>query len=222
MTQLKELMDIIGKKRFITLMVLLVIAGGLGFLWQQVLIPAGEDIEREKQTIESDRSRLQRELVELPVRYKTLLENEARYDALMQTDFISSQDRLSARSRINAVREASNLRGMTYAIAPLERVTDQSTQGLEGQLVRSRISVTMQGLSDIEMRDFVQNMQADFGGLIILRDAEFKREKEFSTDSLKELSEGKLTHFVSGKVTLEWYSIIPPVTTATPSEGAGQ
>lgn len=221
MTQLQELIDIIGKKRFITLVTMLLVVGGLAFLWQQILLPAGEDIEREKQTIESDRSRMQRELVDMPIRYKTLQDNEKRYDDLLKGDFISLQDRLGARARIDAVREASSLWGMTYAIAPLERITDQTTQGLEGQLVRSRLTVSMQGLSDIEMRDFIRNMQHDFGGLVILRGAEFKREKDVSVENLQALAEGKSSNFVSGKVTLEWYSVTPPVTNAA-TEGAMQ
>lgn len=222
MKQLQEIIDIIGKQRFIILAALLVITGGLVFTWQQILLPHSEEIDRENKTIESDRARLQAELVELPIRYKTLKENEAKYDELIQSSFISSQDRITARPRIDTIRVESALRGMTYSIAPLEKITDQNTQGLDGQLVRSKISVSMQGLSDVEMRDFVENMQEDFGGLILLRSAEYKLEKPLNAENLKALSNGSLTHFVSGKVALEWYSILPVVANPVPADGGPQ
>lgn len=219
MKQLQEIIDLIGKQRFIVLAVMLAIAVSATFMWQQVLLPASEEIERENKTIESDRARLQSELIELPVRYKTLKENEARYDELIQSSFISTQDRISARARMSSIREAAGLRDMTYSISPIEKMTTQSAQGLDGELVRSKISVTMKGLSDIEMREFVDVMREDFGGLILLRSAEFKLEKPITPENLKKLVSGENIEFVSGKVSLEWYSILPAL--VNPAQDSG-
>lgn len=210
MKQLQEIMDLIGKKRFIGLVVLLVITGAMGFLWQQMLLPQSEEIEREKKTIESDRSRLQTELVQLPIRYAELKANEAKYEELIQSSFVSSQDRISARTRIEGIRANSLVRGLNYTISPQEKVTHPNEQRIEGTLVRSTINVTLQGLSDMEMRDFIENMQEDFGGLVLLRSVEYKLDKPFSSENLKTLSDNKVLNFVTGKIVLHWYTIVPP------------
>lgn len=214
MKQLEDIILLIGKTRFIRLVIAIAAALILVFLWQQVIVPASEEIERENQTIASERSRLQRELVDMPVRYKTLKENESRYEELMQGSFISSQDRISARTRVEGLRLRAGLQDMSYTIAPLETITDQSTQGVESAFVRSKVSLTMRGVTDIEMRDFIDLMREDFGGLVILRSLDLRRDQDFTPENLKRLSRGDKVDFVSGKADLEWYSVLPAVTEA--------
>lgn len=209
MTQIQDIITLIGKKRFIYLGVAIIVAVILIGLWQQVILPASEEIERESQTIASERARLQRELTDIPVRYKTLRDNEYRYEALMQGSFISSQDRISARRRLEGIRLRSGMQDVSYSIAPIEVMAEQSTQGIDGDFVRSKISVTMKGIDDLEMRDFIDLMRQDFGGLVILRSAEFKQENQLTAENLQKLSRGEKIDFVSGKADLEWYSVIP-------------
>lgn len=209
MKQLHDIMVLIGRKRLVILLVVLAIAAILGGVWQKVMLPRSEAGANEKSAIDSERSRLQRELEALPIKYQELLDNERKYEELLKSSFVSTQDRIAARARIDAVRVAAGLRGISYTIAPVENAKHPEQDGVDGTLSLSRIKVEMRGLSDIEMRDFIHSMRRDFGGLVTLRAIEFKREKPLTQDNLEQLKNGKPVDFILGKADFDWYTIIP-------------
>lgn len=219
MKQLQDIMTLIGKKRFIMLIAVAIIAGGLGGLWQKVMLPRAETAKNEKSTIDAERSRLQREMEELPLKYKELQENEAKYDALMKTSFVSPQDRIAARARMDVIRREAGLRGINYTIAPQEVVAHPESQNIDGTFVRSAIKVDLKGLSDIEMRDFMQRMHTNFGGLVLLKKTEMKLEKPLSKETLRQLQDKTPVDFVTGKADFEWYTIVPKPAEEQPAEG---
>jgi len=206
MTKLKELIQIIGKKRSIFLGVLLVFTILLAGIWQKWTDPQHEDLLKEKSTVEADRTRLQREKTELPIKYKELKENEARYEAILNTGFMTNQDRIVARSDIEAIRMRTGLRGISYNISPQESVTD--AQAGDYNVVRTKIDFEMKGLTDLEMRDFVDRMTKDFRGIVALKELLLKRENDVTDSKLMELTNKRAVDFTTGKARFEWYTII--------------
>lgn len=215
MRQIKEFMTLVGRKRFIMLVIMLGLAGGLAALWQKYLLPQNQILTGERASIEGERNRLQQEILELPAKYQKLKENESTYNTLKEKGLMLDQDRIEARSRLDRLRTIAGLRGIQYNIEPQEIVTHSNDYAMYYDVIRSRITVGFKGLTDIEMRDFIEKMNTDFSGLVLLKSAEFERDAALTPENLMQLSMKTPVDFVIGKAAFEWYSVIEKPKDAT-------
>lgn len=209
MNQLQELMSAVGRKRFIILAVLAVICAGLGFTWQKILLPKHTELTSEIARVQSERSKLQKEITELPIQHALLEETEKRYTILKDRGFFVNQDRIVARTRMDTVRAASKLHGISYKIEPQKKVENSTFTSTTDEVVLSEVSVEMRGLTDAEALNFIERMQTEFSGLVVLKEVELKRENEVTPENLQKISKGESFDFITGKASFDWYSIIP-------------
>lgn len=207
MKQIKEFMQIIGAKRFMFLVVLLGFTLLLAGVWKEVMQPQYERANSRKVAVEAERNRLQREIVDLPVRYKELSENEIKYKKILGTGFLTGQDRIVARADMDAIRMRTGVRAISYSIAPQEIVPHPESANAGGDVIRTKISVDMRGLTDLEMRDFIRRMQTGFRGIVVTKTLAFKKDLDPEEDRLRDLTNKKAVDFVSGRIEFEWYTV---------------
>mgnify|MGYP000373140667 CR=1 FL=1 len=221
MTKLKEFIAMVGRQRFTFLTLMLMFVVGVTVTWQQYLLPQNKSLQSEKNVADSDRLRLVRDIRELPDKYAKLIDNEKRFDGLVEKGFFKDQDRITARIKLDELRTLAGLRGITYDIKPQEKVDHPQSYALNKELVRSNMNVSFKGLTDLEMRDFIQKVTRDFNGLVIVEKVSFERADELDMQHLASLSKQELVDFVSGSADFYWYSIIEkPADPATPQEQA--
>lgn len=210
--QLRELVTMVGRKRFIALTVMIVLCGGLGAAWQKYFQPQFDQLTAEKNSVQSDRMRLQQDIRDLPGKYDGLKANEARYDVLNALGFTKDQDRIIARQNMDNLRVETGVRGLDYNIAPQEKVDHAQSYALNMDLVRSEIKIKMKGLSDIEMRDFVERIQKNFGGLVVAEQFKLARKEPLNEANLTRLSQKIPADFAESEATLKWYNLVPKET----------
>lgn len=209
MRKLKKLISLLGRTRFVMLIVLIALNGVLAAAWQKIYLPKHQALTQQKSTVDSTRNRLQQEIVALPERFDILKKNDDRYIQLEESGLFQVQDRIEARARMESIRTRAGLRGIDYAISPQENVFIRDDHVLEGVLVRSNIEVDVKGLTDFEMRDFITRMNKDFSGLVVTKTVKLSLGRKLDEDSLRELGSKTPIDFVKGKVSFAWYSILP-------------
>lgn len=207
--QLRELIMTVGRKRFIALTVLIVICGVLGAAWQQWFIPQFESLTHEKNSVESDRSRLQRDIHDLPDKYKLLQANEVRYDELAAMGFTKQQDRIQARLNMDKLRMLTGVRGVAYDISSQQTIKHDQSYALNMNLVSSDTKVRLKGLSDVEIRDFIERIQEVYGGLLIADKVVLERKEELNEANLTRLTTKIPVDFVEGEAVFHWYNLVP-------------
>jgi hypothetical protein len=208
MSGYSQLTAMIGKRRFFILVVLLVVTGIITYAWQKILLPQNQILLMEQQQMDGERMRLQREIRELPDKYAKLTALEKRFEALKERGFINSQDRITARSRLDTLRTEAGLRGIQYNIKPQEKVDYPESYALSRILVRSNLDFDFKGLTDLEMRDFIAMIQNNFSGLVILQNFSLERGQDLNETNLQSLSLKQPVDFVTGKASFLWYSLI--------------
>ena len=208
MTRIKELIGLMGRKRFIILIIALALTGAMGYAWQYYLVPQNETLTREKSSVESALNSLRAEIEGLPAKYADLAEKEARYTMLQEKGFTQDQDRISARERLDRLRVESGLRGIQYNINPQTVVSHPEDYMMAHNIVQSEINVGLKGLTDLEMREFINKMTSQFSGLVVFRAAEFKRESPVTPENLARLSNKMPVDFVTGTASFTWYSLV--------------
>lgn len=207
--QVRELVTMVGRKRFMALAVLIIIGGVLGGAWQKWFIPQFEQLTTEKNSVQSDRSRLQQDIRDLPSKYAELHANEDRYDKLVTGGFTSQQDRILARTNMDNLRVETGVRGLTYDISPQEKIDHPQSYALNMDLAKSEIKVKLKGLSDIEMRDFIERIQQNFSGLVVADRLMLTHKEELNETNLTQLSKKIPVDFVEGEATFKWYNLVP-------------
>lgn len=222
MKELKELISAIGQKRFIILVILLAINAGLGGLWQKVLLPQKDALTNEMAAVQSERNKLQQEITELPVKHALLEANEKRYQSLKDNGMFNPQDRIEARTKVDLLREESGLRGINYQIEAQEVLQNNLLTTPDQEIIRSKMSIEMSALSDVEALGFIEKMKTEFSGLVIVNDIKLERGEEVTYENLSKLTRGEAIDFIKGKAEFVWYSIVPKPVNAGAATGAPQ
>jgi hypothetical protein len=208
MIKIKELMALVGHKRFFILVVMLGLVGLMGYMWVYILSPQHVTLTAERDSVDADRIRLQQEIAQLPDKYKALIESETRLNQYVAKGYYAEQDRILARARLDELRVLSGLRGISYDISPQENVEHPQSYAMNKQVVRSKIEIEFKGLSDLEMRDFIRQVETLFSGLVIVEDVNFELSAALDQQNLENLSKKIPVDFVKGKATFYWYSVI--------------
>ncbi len=215
MRKLREFIALVGFKRFVVLVFLVVVTTTIAAFWHFQMKPQNLILLSEKNVADGDRKRLQADIRDLPDKYAKLVANEARFDVLAQRGFFAEQDRINARTRLDTLRSTAGLRGISYDIKPQEKVDHPQSYALNKELVRSSMSVEFKGLTDLEMRDFIKKMQNDFSGLVVVEKVEFEPKDELNSTNLRKLSQQELVDFITGTASFYWYSIIDKAVSPT-------
>lgn len=216
MKQLQEIMSAIGRKRFVLLVILAAICLGLAGIWQKVLLPQHQQLSAELTQVQSARNQLRTEINELPGKHAILEANENRYTTLRDRGFFLNQDRIEARARMIILRQEADIYGITYKIEPIEQLEDNSFVSETDQIVMSKIEVELRSVTDLEALDFVERMQQEFSGLVVLKELTLERADDaVSPENLQKLSKGEAVELVKGKASFDWYSIIPKASTVS-------
>jgi hypothetical protein len=209
MKKIQELMSAIGRKRAIFLFALLILDGGMLFVWQNLLLPQQEDLTSQQNRLQSGYSQLQTQLKELPAKQVLLHKNDDQYAVLEKQGLFMPQDRIEARTRMQQIRQESGLRNISYKIEPQTEIVKPEVSATNNQLVMSRISVDLHGLTDHEVYNFLDKMQADFKGLVLLKNFSMTKAYEVTPYYLGQLQHGVPTDFVTAQINYEWYNISP-------------
>lgn len=208
MIKLKEMIAMVGRKRFFILAILLGLTALLLGLWLYVLVPKSDELLILRNSADAERMSLQLSIRELPDKYKKLVNDENRFETLKAHGLMEQQDRILARARLDALRTEAGLRGIGYDIAPQEKVEDAALQGQNKEIVKSEMRFTFKGLTDLEMRDFISKLEQNFNGVIVTKSVLFKRGQELNASSLASLIQRQPVDFVTGEAAFTWYSLI--------------
>ena len=216
--QINELITTVGRKRFTALAVLAVVCAVLGGAWLKWFQPQFDQMTAEKSSVEGDRQRLQQDIRDLPSKYEVLKANEARYDLLNAQGFTRQQDRIEARRNMDTLSLQTGVRGLTYDIAPQVKVEHPQSYALNMDVVKSEIKVKLKGLSDVEMRDFLERIQQHFAGLVVADALTLARKEDLNEANLSRLSLRTPVDFADGEATLKWYNLVPKETNSNAPE----
>lgn len=208
-----NLVHIIGIQRFAKLIILLVINGLLAAGIYYYVMPETEVATKEFKTVKNEVIRLRNDINTIEIRLAELKENEKQYDRLVKRGFISDQDRLDIRSSIDDMRERSGVKTLTYNIQPIEYVeNDQSYALVDHDLIKSKVSVDVTALLDLEVLALQAMFNDEFPGQTILEEVTYERSNPITQENLVKIGNGENIDFMRGKLNFSWYSLSPKVT----------
>ncbi len=150
--------------------------------------------------------------VSLHVQMKDISAREARdvverrkFEELEKVGFLGQQNRLQAARLLEKLRIQYRVSGLEYQIEPVQTLSVLRQPENSGVMMSvSKISLSMRGFLDGDLRDFAMAVKRSFPGHITLTAMEMTKLTQLDNELLVKISRGGGTELVGGTVEMQW------------------
>jgi len=202
----------IGFKRLASITVLLILAGILYVFYYHSLKPDLAESQQELKKVRTSISETRNNLAEIKNALESYENKKDDFQALVdQVDFFNPQDRVDARQKLNAMKEASGLNSAVYSILPAEIITDERAKEASYNLIITRIELQLEALEENDIFRFLYLLNYGFPGFITVEEILIAREADVTQPVLRQIgASGKpLPTLVSARIVASWRTMTP-------------
>lgn len=201
------------------ILALLAFAGGGGYLVYDYVIPEREQVERQLATTKSavqakydEVARMKEEFVLLQSQLRTFKDLEAR-------GFFNDQDRATA---IENFSKLSTRVGILKAKLKFDAgaIVPNDMADLASQIVvKSRGTVDIESLDDVDVYSLVKFMQERFPGSVDITKVSLERAETLNAAMLRQIGSGKPVPMIKGDFEFDWRTMTSNNSTAPAAGG---
>lgn len=203
------MIKVLGVKRVLTLMILLLVnmalAGGL----YGVLIPQTEKTERDLRVARAAVQTRRTEIQTLQTEYQQIQEQKNLFGDLDKARFFTTQDRVEARRMIEAIQAESNVLSAKYSIGAAEVIEDPVASIADHVIMRSPVSVKVDALDDADIYNFIYWIENAFPGQAAVSSLKVERTLDIDEVSLRQIGNSIPTVLVTADVVFDWNTMVP-------------
>lgn len=204
------MIKLIGRKRFLILVVVAminIILAAFLFLW---INPSSQDAEMQLNSLTAQISTLQNDITTVKDQIQRTRDNIPYFEQLKQIGFFDSQDRFEAERVIQRIQARSGIQKASFAIDELQDVRDDLATQAKYRLVRSNIEISnFNSYDDLEVYKLIFYMNNNFPGHTRLTELTMSRPLDITVQDLQEINDPeKNKFFVKGSANFEWYTMI--------------
>jgi hypothetical protein len=203
------MIKIIGTQRIFMLAVMLGVNAFMAAAVYLYFIPQNVRIEGELRQVKADIVSKQNETERLQTEYRLIQEQRNHFEDLKATGFLSQQDRVTARERMEAIRAYSRVLLADYNILPVA-VEESTYAALSNQVIlNSAVNARIDALDDTDIYSFIYWLENGFPGQVMVNTVEIRRENEVNDVTLRQIGNGVPVVMVRGAVDFEWRTMSP-------------
>lgn len=127
------------------------------------------------------------------------------FETLERVGFLGQQNRLEAARLLEKLRIQHRISGLEYQIEPVQMLSILRQPENEGVIMSvSKISLSMRGFLDGDLRDFTMAVKRGLPGHITLTAMEMTKLTPLDNELLVEISRGGGTELVGGTAEMQW------------------
>jgi hypothetical protein len=209
------MISILGIKRVIGILVLLLLNAALAAAVYTYLAPQSESMEREARQLRGQVSMKLADSDKLRLEHQQIQEQKTRFEDLTAAGFFSDQNKVLARTKIEAVQKYSGVLSAAYNISPATTSTGKITEGTNHLMLDTPVSLTIEAMDDVDFFNFIYWVENGFPGHISVSNVSFERTLDINDVTLRQIGSGIETTLVKGKVSFNWRTLIPNPAAAT-------
>ncbi len=203
------MIEVIGLKRLIILVSLLLFNAALAASTYLYVIPESTDAEMKLKNVEKRVSRARNDLGKMQVEFDILEKQQDRFDALKKSGYFSTQVRSDAKELFKKIRGKS---GVVSAVVNLGRgLTSDSfgVQKVKYKVLTSVIEVEIQAFDDADIYKYIALLKNEFPGDVTIDGLTINRARDINSAVLRAIASGGSPVLVSASLTASWSSLIP-------------
>lgn len=217
------MIKLIGRKRFIILVSVLMVNIILAAFWFLWIEPSRIDAENRLSSLNSQISTLQNDIATIKDQIAETEKNIPHYNRLAEMGFFDDQDRFNAERLIHNIQNNSGVRSASFSIDELIDVNEPLAREAKHRLVMSPIEIKdIQAYNDIEVYKLLYLLNNSFTGHTRLKSFSMSRPLVITEADLDKLSDPeKAKAFVSATAVFEWYTMLEIPPEDVPGVGGG-
>ena len=203
------MIQIIGIKRILLLIILVAFNAGLGAAAYLYVLPENQKLEgmlnatRNQVTVKRD------EATKLREDFKQIEEQKERFESLQAAGFMSDQNRLVARRRIISIQQYSKVLSASYDIKSAEVVDNNAAESIAHAVLDSPVVVKIEAIDDVDFYNFIYWMENAFPGHISVDKVRMTRAYDVNDNTLRSIGTGNPLGLIKGDVEFSWRTIVP-------------
>jgi hypothetical protein len=214
-------MKLIGVRRALILVFLLVLNLAVAFVYLGMIEPMRQGAESSRNGVVSQISDLQSRIQNIKQELDLFHQNLPKYQALETRGFFLGQDRFKMGRDLGDVRTLAGLSGFSYNINDIKTIDNNDTASIQMNLIASRIQVSnVVTLLDNNVYTFLDMMNEAFPAHVRLNSFTVKKSNPLSEAALTAITKNQQVSLMTAEATFDWLTIVP--IEASKTEEGGQ
>lgn len=202
------MIEAIGIKRIIILLVLAALTGIFGFLHLSVFSPKSESAMRQASALRGQIVTLRDETEALKTDMTRFRERSIQFKKISDAGFFNDQSRVLARQRLEEMQIESKLLAARYEIKRARIVNSERASKAGYGILETPITLQLSAIDDVDIYKFIYMLNYTFPGQISIVDMELVRRLEVTPEILKEIGLGRPPEIISAKLNVEWRTMV--------------
>jgi len=167
-------------------------------------------MEEEKSAKEAEVSSVKQQIIEYGKNTKIATESLTKFHTLSSDRYNAKiLDRQSATEIIQKLKADYNISTLKLKIKPVDDVKQKEYDTPTVSLVYSLIELDIGAMSDESVLRFMQAVERNLPGFIIVNKLTLMRKGEISDETLKGISAGSLPELASASLSMYWFAFKP-------------
>lgn len=203
------MIQIIGIKRLIILLVLITINACLAAYIYGYILPEKDKADRNLRSVRSGLSGVQADLKQMQLEFAQLEERQDRFDALKDKGYFSTQDRNDAKQLFSAIQRKSGVLSAIVNVRSGVIESNPEASKAEYKVLMSPIEVEIKAFDDNDIYNYLDIAEKSFPGHLSVDGITIKRTREVTAVLLRAIASGTSPELVTASVRMSWRTMIP-------------
>lgn len=203
------MINIIGAKRIIILLVLLAFNAVLASAIYLYALPQKDETDRKIRTLRSQSSAVQSDIDRMQLEFEQLDKQQDAFNALKDSGFFNAQDRSNAKDMMKAIQEESRIISAVASIKSGYIAPNPEAEKAAHFILVSPVEIDIKAFDDADIYRYLATAQRKFPGVLSVEKIEIKRNADISAPILRAIAAGANPELVSAHIVMTWKTMVP-------------
>jgi hypothetical protein len=200
----------IGMKKFILILILAVFAVGGYFYNSSIFASQITKEERQNRQVKSKLSKIKKDTDDLVAGLVKFEKQKEVFSFIDDAGFFDDQNRVVARRRIEAMQAEANLKTFRYSLSPAETISDEALSKTGYKILNSNLELNLGAVDDTDIYSFVYMLSHGFPGQVIISDVSIKKEQNITQPLLRNIGvNADYDPLVTAVINAQWQTMVP-------------
>ena len=203
------MIDILGKKRLITLGILIVANAVVGYGWYEGVRSAITDLEKKESGLQRTISQRRADLLRMQDEWSNITNQIAKFRDVEDSGLLDEPNLAVSSEIIDGHVTDAGILSATVDYGQASKVQSRQADQIGYVVLSKPITVRIDdAFDDNDVFDFVNRVQERFPGRINFSKLHIQRGQDFSVGTLQEITNGKPVGLIKGEYSFEWKSMV--------------
>ncbi|MEM9469752.1 MAG: hypothetical protein AAF988_06275 [Pseudomonadota bacterium] len=209
-----------GSQRIFLILLLVGLCGGIYFFNTQMLAPSIKKNEREVRKLRSELREMTDNTNKLSQGIELFNEQREKFAEIDRNGFFNTQNRIEARTMLDAMQEESRLKGARYNIKPAVRESSDELRDAGYHILRTDIDFELGAVQDSDIYEYIYLLNHGFPGIITIKNLEIEKIEEVTQPLLRNIGmNAQFNPILRARFVVEWRTMVPDTTLSAQGRG---